>query len=153
MCVWPESEHCYLICFVHSLHSQSPISDSFLLNPLNLEQKELHFRTRAEWQVSSKPQVLAMAILMETQSSIIRRLSVPVASASTNLSFLHCPSCEPQTLPASSDHTCYSLCLQGLSLSFLHGLIQISTLPLNLELSGAHHSGSHIPCSIFPHRT
>lgn len=152
MCAWPESEHCYLICFIHSLRSQSPISDSFLLNPLNLEQKELHFRTTEEWQVSSKPQVLALG---HTHGDAVlqHQASVPVASASTNLSFLHCPSCEPQTLPASSDHTCCSLCLQGWSLSFLHGLIQISTLPLNLELSGAHHSGSHIPCSIFPHRT
>jgi hypothetical protein len=41
--VWPALEHCYLICFTHSLSSQSPISDSFLLNPLDLEQKELAF--------------------------------------------------------------------------------------------------------------
>lgn len=99
-----------LICFIHSL--RSPISDSFLLNPLNPEQKELHFRTRVEWQVSSNPKFLLWSITCST----IRRLPVLVASSPP----LHCPSCEPQTLPAPSCHTCCSY-------SVLHGLIQIST--------------------------
>lgn len=152
MWVWPQPEHCYLICFIHSLSSQvlSLIHSFSTLWTLNSKNCTLELK---QWQVSSKP--LSWSI----RGSAIRPLFVlwrPLLKSSPSLS------CPPASLSTRSRVPLHRLCLMPTKLApsvstwpnpDLYGLIQISALPLNLKLSRAHLSVSHIPCSSFLHST
>lgn len=83
----------------------------------------------------------------------------PVTSSPEILPFLVLP---PASLSTRSRVPLHRLCLMPTKLApsvstwpnpDLYGLIQISALPLNLKLSRAHLSVSHIPCSSFLHST
>lgn len=156
MWVWPEPAYCYLICSVPSLSSQSPISDSFFLNSLNLERKELHFRPGAEWPVASKPK----SLLWSLWGFIVGPRPVKVTSSPTTLPF--------PALPFSGASDTPSMLLPHMLLplptkllpsvsawphSDLFGLILISAVPLNLELPWPRHSVSRVPLSVFLHST
>ena len=95
------STPCALLSLIHSFSTLWTLNRKNCI--LGLEQSD-------EYHLNPK------FLLWSITCSTIRRLPVLVASSPP----LHCPSCEPQTLPASSCHTCCSL-------SVLHGLIQIST--------------------------